>query len=68
MKKQEPKDFDYQEALKHLSQGRLVGRSEWKTEWLELDLLNGELLHCDDGIRSVWKPSPEDQAAKWSLR
>jgi hypothetical protein len=68
VKKQEPKDFNYQEALKYLAQGKLVGRADWKTEWLELDLLSCEVVHYDDGVRTAWTPTPEDQASKWELR
>jgi hypothetical protein len=68
VKPQEPKNFDYQEASRHLSLGRQVGRFDWVTQWLELDPASGRVVHYDDGVRSEWTPSPEDRLAKWGLR
>jgi len=68
MKKQGPKNFDYQEALGHLANGLQVGRDDWITEWLELDQLSGMIIHYDDGVRKDWNPSVEDQSSRWGLR
>lgn len=68
MKKQDPKNFSYQEALDYLARGLAVGREDWMTRWLELDPKSGKIVHFDDGVRSGWDPSPEDQSSKWGLR